>query len=171
MPTRYRVALQGFNESERGALALCLQYGGGRDHGYEEAADGQASDLLVADADAPGVPDAVRAAGRLRDTVFVGAQPVPGALSQVPRPIDADAIARELGELVALRRAEVEGLTVEVGLPLDDLMPRFEGFPTPPPSGPTSIERFGARLPAAQAPAEVAAVAPPVAPDATEASG
>jgi CheY-like chemotaxis protein len=51
---------------------------------------------------------------------------VAGALSQVARPIDADAILRELDELLALRRAEAAGVTVEVGLPLDERMPSFE---------------------------------------------
>lgn len=163
MRTRYRVALQGFNSNDRGALALCLQFSAGRKVGYDEVVDAAHADFLIVDADADeALPEQVRAGGRLRDAVFVGARPVAGALSQVPRPIDADAIVRELDELLALRRAEAAGVTVEVGLPLDERMPSFEisgadaaaalDAPTPEvPSAwrdaPTSIERAGALVP------------------------
>ena len=127
MRTRYRVALQGFNRNDRGALALCLQFSAGRKVGYDEVIDDAHADFLIVDADADeGWPERVRAGGRLRDAVFVGARPVAGALSQVARPIDADAIVRELDELLALRHAEAAGVTVEVGLPLDEQMPSFE---------------------------------------------
>ena len=163
MRKRYRVALQGFNRNDRGALALCLQFSAGRQVGYDEVVDDAHADFLIVDADADeSLPEQVRAGGRLRDAVFVVARPVAGALSQVPRPIDADAIVRELDELLALRHAEAAGVTVEVGLPLDERMPSFESSgadvadvldaPTPEVhsawrDAPTSIERAGALAP------------------------
>jgi CheY-like chemotaxis protein len=158
MRTRYRVALQGFNGNDRGALALCLQFSAGRKVGYDEVVDAAHADFLIVDADADdALPEQVRAAGRLRDAVFVGTRPVAGALSQVPRPIDADAIVRELDELLALRHAEAAGVTVEVGLPLDERMPSFEAsgagatleaptdeVPSAWRDAPSSIERAGA---------------------------
>ena len=87
MRTRYKVALLGFNDSEHGALALCLQFSAVREVAYDEAADPAQAEFLIADADAEGVPERVRDGGRLRDTVFVGTRPVAGALSQVLRPM------------------------------------------------------------------------------------
>jgi CheY-like chemotaxis protein len=163
MRTRYRVAVQGFNTNDRGALALCLQFSAGRRVGYEEVVDAAHADFLIVDADADdALTEQVRAAGRLRDAVFVGARPVAGALSRVARPIDADAIVRELDELLALRRAEAAGVTVEVGLPLDERMPSFEASGADADAAldaarpestsawgdaPTSIERAGALAP------------------------
>jgi CheY-like chemotaxis protein len=163
MRTRYRVALQGFNGNDRGALALCLQFSAGRKVGYDEVVDDAHADFLIVDADADeALPEQVRAGGRLRDAVFVGARPVAGALSQVPRPIDADAIVRELDELLALRHAEAAGVTVDVGLPLDERMPSFESsgadagaaleaptdeVPSAWRDAPSSIERAGSLAP------------------------
>jgi CheY-like chemotaxis protein len=162
MRARYRVALLGFNAVERGALGLCLQYTAGRDLGYEEASDAARADFLIVDAEADeDLAEQVRAEGRLRDTVFVGEHAVTGSLSQVRRPIDPDAIVQELDELLALRRAEASGLTVELGLPLDERMPAFDLLDDPQPlAGPSSVERAYAdapQPPAVEAASETAA--------------
>jgi CheY-like chemotaxis protein len=143
MRARYRVALLGFNAVERGALGLCLQYTAGRDLGYEEASDAARADFLIVDAEAQeDLAEQVRTEGRLRDAVFVGEHAVAGSLSQVRRPIDPDAIVQELDELLALRRAEASGLTVDLGLPLDERMPAFDVLDDPKPlQGPSSVER------------------------------
>lgn len=169
MPRRYRVALQGFGSTESGALTLSLEFSTGRDLGYEEVADAAESDFLIADADAPEIADRVRAAGRLRDTVFVGERPVPGALSQVRRPIDADAIVQELDELRALREAEAMGVLVHVELPAaqapgQSRVPPFDPAQAPPLKGPTSVERAFEASEVPLAPPQAAAPAPPPSP-------
>jgi CheY-like chemotaxis protein len=103
MTDRHRVALQGFSAFERNALASCFRLSHGATPGYEPV-DGLAqADFVVADADHPGVIDALQAAGRVGDTVFVGAQAPEGAAAWMMRPIDPLYVLRELDAMAALR--------------------------------------------------------------------
>ena len=112
---RYTVALQGLSEFERSALASFFRLAQGRVPGYDEAASIAASDFILADADHPADVAAVRAAERLQDCVFIGAQAPPGAAACLPRPIEPTHIVRELDQLVEARLAlldaphEIEG--------------------------------------------------------------
>lgn len=106
MSARFRVALQGFGEIERNTLAQCLRLPPGRIPAYDQVGELALSDFVVADCDAADAADLVARlteAGRLEDTVFVGAAPVPGAISRVRPPIDPRLIVRELDALAALR--------------------------------------------------------------------
>jgi two-component system, cell cycle response regulator len=102
---RYAVALQGFSEFERAALASFFRLAAQRSPTYVQVSEGDRGDFLIADADHPGVLDAVLAAGRERDTVFVGATAPAGAMAWLPRPIDPMHIVRELDALVEQRVA------------------------------------------------------------------
>jgi CheY-like chemotaxis protein len=102
MTDRHCVALQGFSAFERNALASCFRLSHGQ--ATFDPVDGLAqAEFVVADADHPGVIDAVLAAGRLEDTVFIGAHPPEGAQSWMMRPIDPLQVLRELDAMVALR--------------------------------------------------------------------
>ena len=100
---RYAVALQGFSEFERAALASFFRLAVRRSPTYVQVAAIDQGDFLIADADHPGALDAVLGAGRELDTVFVGAQAPAGAMAWLPRPIDPMHIVRELDALVEQR--------------------------------------------------------------------
>jgi len=100
---RYSVALEGFSDFERGALASYFRLAGQRTPAYVQVAHAGHSDFLIADADHASALDAVQRAGRVRDTVFVGARAPQGAMAWLPRPIDPVHIVRELDTLVEQR--------------------------------------------------------------------
>ena len=103
------VAFEGFSEFERTALAsffrLAEQRAPAGAHAYSPVGDASHADWLIVDADDAGAIDVTRRAGRLRDTVFVGAQAPAGALAWLPRPIDPLHIVRALDGLVQQRRS------------------------------------------------------------------
>jgi len=99
---RHRVALQGFSPFERSALTSYFRLA---DHhpAYEQVDAMDEAQFIIADADHPGVIDAVLAADRAADTVFVGAHAPEGALAWMMRPIDPMHVLRELDAVAALR--------------------------------------------------------------------
>jgi len=99
---RHRVALQGFSPFERSALTSYFRLA---DHhpAYEQVDTIDDAHFVIADADHPGVIDAVLAADRASDTVFVGAHAPEGALAWMMRPIDPMHVLRELDTVAALR--------------------------------------------------------------------
>lgn len=102
MPQPYRVAFLGFSAFERSTLASCFRLAGARSPSYEQVAALADADLIVADADhAPSV-QRVQAAGRIGDTVFIGAQPPEDAVAWMRRPIDPLNVTRELDAMLAL---------------------------------------------------------------------
>src|SRR5947208_1860397 len=100
----YTVALQGFTSFERGALASFFRLAGSRTPAYVQAERLDGCDFVVADGDDDRSLQAVRNAGRMSDTVFIGAQ-TPGAMATLARPVDPREIMRELDSLVNLRRS------------------------------------------------------------------
>ncbi len=100
---RYGVALQGFSEFERAALASFFRLAARRSPTYVQVAAVDQGDFLIADSDHPGALQAVQGAGRELDTVFVGAHAPAGAMAWLPRPIDPMHIVRELDALVEQR--------------------------------------------------------------------
>lgn len=105
MVKRYRVALQGFSEFERNALAFCLKHAGARVPAYEQAERVADSDFIVADANHPPEPGSLLRGGRLRDTLFVGSEAPRGAIAHLPRPLDPERILRALDRIVIQRLA------------------------------------------------------------------
>ena len=101
---RYTVAIEGFSPFERSALASYFRLAASRSPAYQPVGDIELADFVLADTDQRAALDRVLAAGRERDTVFVGAQAPAGALCWLQRPIEPTRIVRELDALVAQRR-------------------------------------------------------------------
>lgn len=101
MSRTYRVALLGFSEFERKALASCLRPAAAGNVVYEWSSVLDESDFLLADADhAPSV-QLVAATERLGETVFIGSLAPADAVAWTARPIDPLKVMRELDALVA----------------------------------------------------------------------
>ena len=105
IPMRYTVALQGFSEFERSALASFFRLGQQRAPAYHQGQSAAESDFIIADADSAAEVAAVRTADRLQDTIFLGASPPPGAVAWLARPIEPTRILRELDLLLEQRLA------------------------------------------------------------------
>ena len=105
----YTVALQGFSDFERQALASFFRLAAQRSPAYVQVGPVDHGDFVIADADHQSALDAVQTAGRALDTVFVGSKAPEGAMAWLPRPIDPMHIVRELDALVTQRRAAQAG--------------------------------------------------------------
>lgn len=99
MTTRFRVALQGFSDFERDALSSSLRLAGARQPSYRLVPAIAGCDFIVADADHARVRDALVAAGRLEDTIFIGEDGPEGAPALLPRPIDTLRVLQALDRL------------------------------------------------------------------------
>jgi CheY-like chemotaxis protein len=106
MADLYRIALRGFSDFERSALASFFRLAAQRSPSYVQVDTVAQADFVVADADHPGVIDEVLGGGRLAETVFVGAQAPEGATAWMLRPIDPLHVQRELDAMVALRHPQ-----------------------------------------------------------------
>ena len=102
------VALLGFGDFERSALASYLRLSGTRVPAYQQADVLEHAQFVIADVDQAGVLDAVLAADRVADTVFIGSLAPDGALAWMMRPIDALQVFRELDATVALRHSQAQ---------------------------------------------------------------
>lgn len=100
-----RVALHGFSDFERRALGSFFRLAAPPTLALELVADLASAQLIVADADHPGTVDALQAAARVADTVFIGAHAPALAAARLSRPIDALHVLREIEVLAARRRA------------------------------------------------------------------
>ena len=98
-----RVALLGFGTFERSALASYLRLSHQRVPAYQETAALADAEFAIADADHEGTIDAVLAADRVADTVFIGSLAPDGALAWLMRPIVPLQVFRELDATVAVR--------------------------------------------------------------------
>ena len=105
------VAFEGFSEFERTALASFFRLARPRGPVLLTVAGTAQAEWLVVDADNMAAVEAVRAAGRTRDAVFIGTEAPAGAFAWLTRPIDPQHIVRELEALVELRRS---GLLVDI---------------------------------------------------------
>lgn len=101
----YRVALHGFGDFERNALAFCLKHAAKREPAYVQVERASDADFIVADASHEALATSVTRGARMRDTLFVGEHAPPGARSHVERPIDPEQILRMLDEMAAEREA------------------------------------------------------------------
>ena len=102
------VALLGFGDFERSTLASYLRLSGTRVPAYQQADVLEHAQFVIADVDQAGVLDAVLAADRVADTVFIGSLAPDGALAWMMRPIDALQVFRELDATVALRHSQAQ---------------------------------------------------------------
>ncbi len=108
IPMRYTVALQGFSDFERRAMASFFRLAQERAPAYVQAASPAESDFIIADADHPRDVAAVRDARRLQDTIFIGSAAPAGSLAWLPRPIEPTHIVRELDLLLEHRLASLD---------------------------------------------------------------
>ena len=105
---RYRVALHGFSEFERNALAFCLKHAAAREPAYVQVDRLADSDFIVADASQEVLATSTTRGPRMRDTLFVGPHAPLGARSHVERPIDPEGILRALDDMAAARDAPAD---------------------------------------------------------------
>lgn len=101
----HRLHLLGFSAFERSTLASCVRLAATREPGYVLAADPDAADFLVVDADDVDAVLSASASGRIGDAAFVGRHAPDGAAAWMPRPLDALLLLRELDAIVAMRGA------------------------------------------------------------------
>ena len=129
MAARFRVALHGFSEFERNALAFCLKHAGERVPGYAQAPSIGESDFIVADASHEALEGSLTRGERLRDTLFVGEKVPAGAVAHLPRPLDPERILRALDRMVlqriAPRRPAAADAAPDVELPMRAPEPDF----------------------------------------------
>ena len=119
MPSRYRVALQGFSEFERTTLAFCIHHAATREPGYVQVELIADSDFIVADASHEPIAGSVTRGERMADTLFIGEQPPFGAGAHLQRPIDPERILRALDKMAARRGARAPEPGPDIVLPLD----------------------------------------------------
>ncbi len=100
-----RVALHGFSDFEQRALGSFFRLAASPALALELVPDIAAAQLIVVDADHPRAIEALVAAQRVADTVFVGARSPDGAAAPLPRPIDALRVLREIESLARRRSA------------------------------------------------------------------
>lgn len=104
MADLYPVALLGFDDFERSALASAFRVSERRDQGYAMVQNLQDCRFAVVDTDTPGFLETVRGARRLRSAVFVGPHAPPGAQAWLMRPLETSKVVHEL-DLLAARDA------------------------------------------------------------------
>lgn len=134
MQELYPVALVGFDDFERSALAFAFKLSQRRQVAYSLVDALPDCRFAVADTDSPGSLDAVRAARRLRNTVFIGPQAPAAAQAWLMRPLDPSKVVHELDLLAArsYRETRPAPLFAELpGMPLPgvQVMPAPGGRP------------------------------------------
>ena len=103
MPAPTPVALLGFSAFDRKALAAHLQLGERGRPRFDLVLSVDNADLVIADADEPGVVLLLETLGRTTDTLFIGAQAPAHAAAWMMRPLDQTQVLRELDALLAHR--------------------------------------------------------------------
>jgi ActR/RegA family two-component response regulator len=104
---RYRIALCGFSEFEHRAMQFSFAHPAAFGESGFDVVDALAdADFAVVDADSAPAVDGVMQAGRVGQSVFVGADAPVGAASHLPRPIDTNRILRTLDELTGHKRKD-----------------------------------------------------------------
>ena len=134
--SRVRVALKGFSAFERNALASYFRLAGDRFPAYEQTESLDDARFIVADADQGEALQTVQGAGRVGDTVFIGAHAPDGALGWMMRPIDPLHVLRELDAAVLMRQAGVQAPgagTRSAGRAVGDAPQRRASDQPPPP--------------------------------------
>jgi CheY-like chemotaxis protein len=113
------VAILGFSAFDRKALASYFQRGGPGRPRYEHVLNADLADLVIADADEPGVLELLQKLGRVPDALFIGALAPADAAAWVMRPLDQTQVLRALDALMAQRdnpRSSPLPLPLPVGL-------------------------------------------------------
>lgn len=116
MPAPIPVAIIGFSPFDRKALASYFQLQGQPAARFTQVLNPDLADLLIADADEPGVLELLHTLGRVGDTLFIGAMAPPDAAAWMMRPIDQTQVLRELESLLA-RRSNPRSAPLPLTLP------------------------------------------------------
>ncbi len=103
MPAPIPVAILGFSTFDRKALASYFQRAGASRLRYAHVLNADLADLIIADADEPGVLELLQKLGRVQDALFIGAAAPADAAAWMMRPIDQTQVLRELDALMAQR--------------------------------------------------------------------
>lgn len=147
MSSPYRVSVQGFSAFERSALASYFRLASNRTPAYEQVDVAAEARFLVVDSDNVDAMQAVQAAGRIGDAVFIGSQAPDGVSAWMMRPIDPLHVLRELDAMVAglgsgrageppLARPTLPSVPLGVGRTRSDT-------PAPATGGPVPARRAG----------------------------
>jgi CheY-like chemotaxis protein len=105
LPLSPRVVFLGFSAFEHSALSSAFRLNTHRSPRYEVVPGVAAAHFLVANSDHASTVQAVLAAGRLEQTVFIGNQAPTGGAVWMRRPIDPLHVMRELDALAAVQLA------------------------------------------------------------------
>lgn len=105
-PANFQVALLGFSDFERGALASYFRLSPQRQPSYALTDAADTADFLIVDADQPELTAQARRGGRLASSLFIGAQAPVEAGAWMTRPIDPVHVMRELDVMVVMRRTQ-----------------------------------------------------------------
>jgi CheY-like chemotaxis protein len=135
MSAPYLVALLGFSAFERSALGSYFRLASKRTPSYEQTDSLADCQFVIADADHAGGVLAIERAGRVADTVFIGAHPPANAVAWMMRPIDPLHVMRELDAMVAVKTVD---RTVPLGLAPAAVA---RSAPRPAPAGPKPTRR------------------------------
>jgi CheY-like chemotaxis protein len=138
MSAPYLVALQGFSAFERSALASYFRLAGNRSPSYEQVDSLAECQFVLADADHAGVVQAIVRAGRVGETVFIGARAPDNATAWMMRPIDPLHVMRELDAMVSVKTLESTSAATLPSVPLSARAPLRS-----PPKVPTLTRRAG----------------------------
>lgn len=130
MVHRHPVTLVGFSAFERNVLASAIRLSAQRQAAYTLVDELDEARFVVADTDSAGTLQALHEAGRIGDTVFIGAQAPEHAPAWMMRPIDAAKVLLELDVMVA--QGATAGLAVARAL-IEPSPPR-RGTSTPGPA-------------------------------------
>jgi CheY-like chemotaxis protein len=103
MPAPIPVAILGFSTFDRKALASYFQLGGRSLPRFVHVLNADLADLVIADADEPGVLELLQTLDRVQDALFIGALAPADAAAWMMRPIDHTQVLRELDALMARR--------------------------------------------------------------------
>lgn len=134
---RYTVALEGFSDADRLDLVRFFGLSTGRAPLYAEAAAFGDADFVIANADHSETIVALREAGRLHDTVFVGSQAPRGAVACLAHPVTPASLIHQLDGLLGQR---LEALDEPLAAERSATAPGF-----PPPEGMAEAESASAR--------------------------
>ena len=111
------VALLGFSDFERRALGSFFRLAAPPSMALEQVQDMADARFIVANVDHADLLRQLVAAGRVADTLFIGAQAPAGAAARLPRPIDALQVLREIETLARLGRRGAPQLDSEIRVP------------------------------------------------------
>lgn len=147
MSIPYRVSVQGFSDFERSALASYFRLASNRTPAYAQVDASADARFLVVDSDNAEAMQAVLAAGRTGDAVFIGSQAPDGVSAWMMRPIDPLHVLRELDAMVAARGAARAG-DAQLARPALPSVPLGVGrtrstAPAAPAAGPVPARRAG----------------------------